>query len=227
MSRRDEYRRDTLRAIHRAALSQLEQSGAGGISLNGIARELGMTGPALFRYVASRDDLLTELISEAYRDLGDALWDAVETTRDRPAVDRLRTHGRALREWALANPHRYLLIFGSPVPGYAAPPDVTQPLAARALASTFALGPEPELAQDDRPLTGPEMLLAAELLEWATRVDVPVRSYRWLRQALIGWTRLHGVLSLELEGHFGPDLPDPEVLYYSELEALADEMPIE
>lgn len=224
MSRREAYRHETLAAIHRIAQEQLEASGAGAISLKAIARELGMTGPALFRYVPSRDDLLTALTREAYGDLADALDGAVRQTVGLPPADRLRAHGGALRTWALANRHRYQLIFGSPVPGYATPDGATTLPAIRVLASVFDLAEPGDLVEDDQPRSGAETLLAAELGDWAESGNVPVRSYRWLRQGFIWWTRLHGVLSLELEGHFGPSMPDPEVIYFAELEALVKEI---
>ena len=216
MSRRDETRQATIAAIKRLALEQLREAGAGRISLNEIARGLGMTGPGLFRYVQSRNDLMTELVVDAYLDLGDALWETVTETADQPVAERLRAHAAAYRNWALANPHRYALLFGSPVPGYVAPADRTQPVAIRALASTFAIAAgQPGVDAD--PTGDP---LAAALRDWATEHNLPPLTFGWLRQGILGWTRLHGVLSLELEGHFRFGLPDPAVIYDSEVEEL-------
>ncbi len=216
MNRRDETRQATIVAIKRLALEQLREAGAGRISLNEIARRLGMTGPGLFRYVQSRNDLLTELVVDAYSDLGDALWESVTDTADQPVAERLRAHAAAYRAWALANPHRYALLFGSPVPGYDAPADRTQPAAIRALASTFAIAAGRSGADGDST-NDP---LAAALRDWATDHDLPPLTFGWLRQGILGWTRLHGVLSLELEGHFRFGLPDPAVIYESEVDEL-------
>ena len=218
VSRREIARQETIAAIREIALEKLALDGAGSISLNEIARRLGFTGPALFRYVPSRNQLLTDLVVDAYTDLGDTLWAAVDETVDLPVPDRLRYHATALRAWALANRHRYALIFGAPVAGHRLDPEVTRPLALRALASTFALAPEQSAAAGQAaPL---DDALSTALSDWARDNGVPPLSDGWLKQAILGWTRLHGVLSLELEGHFGAGLPGADVIYDSEVEAL-------
>src|SRR6478609_4943484 len=87
-------------AVKRVALAQLESGGPAAVALNAIARELGVSGPALYRYFSSRDALLTELVLDAYNDLADALAGA----------DSLP---RAYRAWALEEPHRYRLLFAA------------------------------------------------------------------------------------------------------------------
>lgn len=105
---RERFRAQVRDDVKQAALRQLADAGPEGLSINAIARELGVSGPALYRYFASRDALLTELIVDAYDDLADALAAA----RDLPAF------ARAYRAWALAQPHRYRLLYGPPLPGY-------------------------------------------------------------------------------------------------------------
>lgn len=209
-----------MEAIRRLALEQIETVGAGAISLNEIARQLGMTGPALFRYVRSRNDLLTDLVVDAYTQLADALWQSVDETAGQPVPERLRAHASAYRAWALANPHRYGLLFGSPVAGYQAPPELTRPAAIRALASTFAIAAgsiqEPDVTSSEP--------LAVALTDWARENGLPDLSSGWLRQGILGWTRLHGILSLELEGHFAFGLPDPAIIFDSEVEDLIREL---
>ena len=95
-------------AVKRVALAQLESGGPAAVALNAIARELGVSGPALYRYFSSRDALLTALVFDAYEDLAAAL---------EPSTD-LESFARAYREWALAQPHRYRLLFSAPWPGY-------------------------------------------------------------------------------------------------------------
>src|SRR5215469_11207251 len=105
----------------------LATDGAPGLSLRAIARDLGMASSAVYRYFASRDDLLTKLIIEAYDSIG-AAAEAAEAV-----VDRANLAGRwaavctAVRTWAIANPNEYALIYGSPVPGYVAPTDTIGP----------------------------------------------------------------------------------------------------
>jgi AcrR family transcriptional regulator len=92
-------------AVKTAALNQLKAGGPAAEALNAIARELGVSGPALYRYFKNRDALLTALALDAYNDLADAL-------------ERADSFTRAYREWALAQPHRYRLLFTAPLPGY-------------------------------------------------------------------------------------------------------------
>ncbi len=107
-SSRDRYRAQVRDEIKEAALRQLADGGPQAISVNAIARELGVSGPALYRYFATRDELLTELVADAYADLAEAL---------RAAGPDLGAVARAYRAWALAQPHRYGLLYGAPRPG--------------------------------------------------------------------------------------------------------------
>ena len=126
---RERARAELTSEIKAVARRQLAEEGAGALSLRAVARELGMVSSAVYRYFPSRDELLTALIIDAY----DSVADAAETAEG--AVPRTDPLGRwmatchAVRAWALANPHEYALIFGSPIPGYAAPQDTIDPAA--------------------------------------------------------------------------------------------------
>lgn len=89
------------------------------MSLNAIAKQVGMSGPALYRYFASRDELITALIRDAYRSLADTVRAAFDGGADLVGL------AGVIREWARANPQRYFLIYGTPAPGYHAPADTT------------------------------------------------------------------------------------------------------
>ena len=115
---RERYRAHVRHEVKQAALRQLAESGPAAVSISAIGKQLGMSGPALYRYFASRDELLTELTIDAYHDLADALGAAAGRAADRGARARLEELGRAYRSWALAQPHRYRLLFGPPLPGY-------------------------------------------------------------------------------------------------------------
>jgi AcrR family transcriptional regulator len=213
-TRRERYRLDTAAEAKRLALAQLAEGGVGALSLNAVAREMGMTGPALYRYVGSRDDLLTELVVDTYTDFGNALWLAVEQSEDRSAPDRVRAVGEAYRDWSVANPQPYLLIFGTPIPGYQAPGDGrTTTAAQRALNALLTVvagldpGPLPTHDEIDR-----------ECQAWAEHAGAPALPGRLLRFAVTVWTRLHGVISLEIGGHFDPALPDGHLFYTAELD---------
>ncbi len=218
--RRDRVRRQTIGDALDIALRQLVEGGAGAISLNAIARELGMTGPALYRYFPNREALLTELVVRAYEDLGDALWESVEATTGQDPERRLRNQAAAYRTWAIANPHRFLLIFGTPVPGYHAPVEQTLPVAQRVMAASVVLIAEVAPASWPAPSSPWEI----ELERWAVASGLDPMPGEFIRQIFTGWTRLHGVLSLELEGHFGMGLPDPVGLYEAEVDFLVREL---
>jgi AcrR family transcriptional regulator len=216
-------RRQTPRARFRAqmrdeikelALRQLAEAGPQGISLNAIAREIGVSGPALYRYFASRDELLTELVIDAYDDLAAALKDAAEAASDRRAGDRLRAVARAYRAWAVAAPHRYRLLFGPPLPGYDAH---TDRLVTASRASMGIL----LIAQPQHPLKGIEQsgrrlmrqIKANSVGGW--EIDPAL-----FMRALITWSRLHGLISLEIGGNFASMGLDPEQVYEIELAGL-------
>ena len=189
------------------ARRQLATTGAQ-LSLRGVARELGMVSSALYRYFPSRDDLLTALIIDAYDALATAAEAADAVAAARPgatARDRWRACCQAIRGWAIDHPHEYALIYGSPVPGYHAPPD-TIAHAARVASVLGALLQGAHASDGDRSnsnsATGgpglPGRLEAqAELVAAAVAPgvapDVAARG-------LIAWTQLFGMISFELFG---------------------------
>lgn len=188
-SPRARYRRQVRAEVMDHAWTQIADAGASALSLKAIATQMGMTGPALYRYFASRDDLLTELILTAYADLAHAVESA--TGQDASPVQRLEDLAAALRRWALANPQRYLLLYGTPVPGYSAPPEATA-LAKRIFA--------------------PVQEAFTATIAGARRKNHPDA----FTKSVTFWTRLHGVLSLELAGHFTGMNVDPGQLYKNE-----------
>ncbi|GLZ33829.1 TetR family transcriptional regulator [Lentzea sp. NBRC 105346] len=204
---RDRYREQVRTEAKSIAWEQIGASGASGLSLNAIAKQMGVSGPALYRYFAGRDELMTELISDAYTDIAAALRAAAVREKD----DRKRPAAVAngLRTWAKRNPHRYLLVWGTPVPGYEAPQTTTDAArkAMAVLLETFAaldVAKGRDALQDDA-LSG----------EWA-----PGTSPRTRRRALAFWTRVHGFVSLEICGHFNGMGFDPDALFAAEVGTL-------
>src|SRR5271154_6561131 len=118
-SARERVRAEVSADIASEARRQLAEVGAGALSVRAVARQLGMASSAMYRYFPSRDELLTALIVEGY----DALADVAEAAAAAGGgnVKRFRTVCRAVRGWALAHPHEYALLYGSPIPGYQAP----------------------------------------------------------------------------------------------------------
>jgi AcrR family transcriptional regulator len=197
---RERTRAEITRQILAAARRHLATEGAPGLSLRAIARELGASSSAVYRYVASRDELLTRLIVAAY----DALGGAAETAEAAVARDDLP--GRwsaacgAVRDWALANPNEYALIYGTPVPGYTAPPATIAPagrvsnVLLRILADAATGPPTPEVAEDDLP-PGAQKALAP-----ARSTAGPEVPDALLQRGLMAWAALFGTISFELFG---------------------------
>jgi AcrR family transcriptional regulator len=205
---RERYRAQLRAEIKERAWEQIAAAGAPGLSLNAIAKQMGMSGPALYRYFAGRDELITELIRDAYRSLADTIRTAAASGADLPGL------GHALRTWALDDPQRYFLIYGTPVPGYHAPDDIT--VIASEIMDALLDAAQPAAG----PATAEETPLEAHLAEhrhWAGDHPAPPAA---LRRALHFWTRLHGILSLELAGHFTGMGFDPAELYENELRHL-------
>ncbi|MFJ3901856.1 TetR/AcrR family transcriptional regulator [Streptomyces sp. NPDC090025] len=204
---RERYRTQVRAEIKERAWEQIADAGASALSLNAIAKRMGMSGPALYRYFAGRDELITELVRDAYRGLADAFRAAAADGADLAGL------ATTLRDWALADPQRYFLVYGTPVPGYHAPEDTTA-VAAEIMAVILDAAAAPGLpAVPAHPLDAHLAMHRA----WAADHPAPPAA---LRRALAFWTRLHGVLSLELAGHFtGMDL-DPAALYAAETASL-------
>jgi len=198
------------------ARRQLATVGADGLSLRAVARELGMVSSALYRYFPSKEDLLTALIIDAYNAVGDVAERAVGGEA-RPR-DRWLALCRQIRAWALANPHEYALIHGSPVPGYRAPEATIGPAARVPLALITLLDRVgPRMADTDREagdVPVPAGLAAqadglVALLGSSIRPDVLLRG-------MLAWTQLYGMISFELFGQFvGSFEPADELFEYA------------
>ncbi len=204
-SPRERYRLQMQAEIKQCAWEQIATDGASSLSLNAIAKQMGMSGPALYRYFAGRDELISALIRDAYRSLADTLRAVRDEGADAAGI------AFAARDWALADPHRYFLVYGTPIPGYRAPEDttaITQEIMAT-LVEAFA----------DLPAVEPTTPLDADLerhRHWAPADSDPAVLHR----ALSFWTRTHGVLSLELAGHFTGMGFDAALLFADEVNGL-------
>ncbi|MBD0742790.1 TetR/AcrR family transcriptional regulator [Streptomyces sp. CBMA152] len=205
-SPRERYRAQLRAEIKQHAWEQIAAAGVPALSLNAIAKRMGMSGPALYRYFASRDELITALIRDAYRSLADTVRTAFDSGAD------LFGLAGVIRGWARSDPQRYFLIYGTPVPGYHAPDDIT---AISSEVMTVLLEACGALSAGS-PATPFDSHLENHR-EWA---DGHPATAATLHRALSFWTRLHGVLSLELAGHFTGMAFDPELLITEEMETL-------
>ena len=206
---RDRVRAEVTAEITAVARRQLAEVGAAGLSLRAVAREVGMASSAVYRYFASRDELLTRLITDGYDALGAAAEAADDPTA--PPGERWLAVCRAVRSWARAHPHEYALLYGSPVPGYAAPRD-TVPAAARVgvvlgriLGDAARSGVLPEAGGGDRDPALVSVETAAVLGGEHPAIDDTVRV-----RALLAWSALHGTVSFELFGHLAGSVADTD-----------------
>jgi AcrR family transcriptional regulator len=217
-SRRARQRTQTLADIRRHGYAQIAQGGPTALSLNGIAKAMGMSGPALYRYFDSRDALLATLVAESYEALADALIDAAEQARRHAPEDRVRAAAAAFRGWALEHPHRYRLVFGSTYGSGALDPERVIPAAHRSMSVLLAaladLGPAA-----GAPRVG-DAVLERELADWGERHGEAGLAPGVLLLGLAAWTRMHGIVSLEIEGVFEQLGVDPARLYGVEVDHL-------
>jgi AcrR family transcriptional regulator len=211
---RERFRVQVRDEVKAAALRQLADGGPEGVSVNAIAKQLGVSGPALYRYFASRDALVGELVIDAYRDLAGALEAVAADGPGGAPAERLRALLLAYRAWAVAQPHRYRLLFGPPLPGSDAHAprivDASHHSMATLLAGLSALGDAPP---------APPPRLAPQLEAWGRSRGLPVDPALGLRAVAL-WATIHGLVSLELGGNFASMGLDAEALFEAELARL-------
>jgi AcrR family transcriptional regulator len=193
-------RAELTREIVDTARAHLAIEGASGLSLRAVARDLGMVSSAVYRYFPSRDDLLTRLIIDAYDALGEAAETSEAEVRRSDLQGRWMAIAHGARDWALAHPQEWSLIYGSPVPGYVAPADTIGPasrtttLLITILADLQAHGGVSQPQKVGR-------LVRAALTPIRAAVPDTVPEDLIVR-GLMAWTELIGTISLEINGQF-------------------------
>lgn len=196
---RERARADTMQRVLESGRRQLVEQGAAALSLRAVARDLGMVSSAVYRYVPSRDDLLTALIVEGYRDLAEVA-EAAAAGRAAPGR-RFVTLCEAIYAWAREHPHQYALIYGSPVPGYRAPQETiadaarTPAAAIRLVENAWAAG---DLAAE-APMPPASAVLRRQAKEVRSALDTELPETVLLRFAS-AWTQVFGVISFDLFG---------------------------
>ncbi|MFC4065687.1 TetR/AcrR family transcriptional regulator [Actinoplanes subglobosus] len=200
---RARVRAEMTEEIKTVAKRHLATDGAN-LSLRAVARDLGMASSAVYRYFASRDDLLTALIIDAYNAVGEAAEQAAASAGT--PLEKWLAAGHAAREWALSGPHEWALIYGSPVPGYQAPQDTVVP-ATRVL---LLLGATLTEAYTSGVLVSREPLagrFAEELAPIAASVlpDLPTRL---VADAIAAYFQICGAISAELFGQLNKSVEE-------------------
>lgn len=207
--------------IKETAWRQIAELGAPTLSLRAIARELKISAPAIYNYFPDRDALVTALIIDAYTAFGDSQLAARDEVPEEDLKGRLMAIGLAYRTWAHTHPQRYQLIFGTPIPGYAAPLMEVLPSAARSLGALVSvveqLRASGKLNVTSFPEVKQEYKFSFEI--WKSYGgDVDMLS---LSVAMLIWSRVHGLVSLEIANNLPPFGASGDELYQFELDSIA------
>lgn len=199
---------------------QLAMDGPADLSLRAVARALGMSSSAVYRYFASRDELLTALIVLAYDDLGQSAERAAAADGD--PFRRWMETCRAIRGWAIEHPQRYTLIFGTPIPGYAAPESTVESgtRASRALVGIVQDAWETGVLVPIDESLAPEALVD-DLVDIGARIGYsgPVAN---LVAAIAAWSQLYGMITFELFGQTRGMTGDSGELFEATVALMAD-----
>lgn len=220
MGKRQDSREHVEAQIIELGRRQLVDRGAAGLSLRAIARDLGMVSSAVYRYVSSRDELLTLLLVDAYSELADIVEGARDTVTDQWTDDVIAI-ARAVRQWAVAHPARWALLYGSPVPGYHAPAERTVRVGTRvvgALFDTIAAG----ITTGDIRLTNDVVPqpMSSDFERIRQEFGFPGDDHVVVKCFLL-WAGVVGAVSLEVFGQYGADtLTDPEAVFDIQLRLL-------
>jgi len=201
---RERVRAELIREITEIARRQLATEGAAGLSLRAVAREMGMVSSAIYRYFPSRDDLLTTLIIDGYNAVGAAVEKAGAACPPEDYAGRWLAACRAVRDWALAHPHEYALVYGSPVPGYQAPERTIGPASRPAVVFGKIIGDAYRAgttADPPRPLVPVPASFAPDAVRLRDAIMEGVPDHI-AAAALIAWSGLFGLVSFELFGQF-------------------------
>ncbi|WP_410790424.1 TetR/AcrR family transcriptional regulator [Kribbella sp. C-35] len=223
VSRRARLRADASAEIKGIAMRLLAEGGPDAISLRAIAREMGMTAGAIYSYFATRDELITTLIGDVYTGVVDAAEAARDAVPESDPGGRILAWAHAIRDWAVADPEGFRLIYGDPVPGYQ-PPDDSPGKDAELRACTGLVGlvaaswPTAQAHQPtDRTYSWTDFDPA---LVAHVREDFPDLPPVGIALTLRVWGRIHGLLALEIYGHLRALIHSPAAVYHDELQDL-------
>lgn len=208
---------ETQLAIKKTARKLMAEKGAAGLSLRGIARALGITAPALYHYYANLDELITALIVDSFNALADAVEAGRDISKDAGGslIDQLMGATWAYRQWALDHSIDFQLIYGSPIPGYEAPKELTVPASARTLQIIGSIiqdmvnegifQPSPFYQEIPETIREPIQQIIDQSQVTATPTLIYLTMY--------GWAKIHGVVMLELFDHIPPIIGDMDTFY--------------
>lgn len=209
--------------IKAVAHQQMAMHGTAGLSLRAIARELGITAPAIYNYFPRLEDLITALIVDAFNDLADAMEAADAAVASERPYDHIMALCLAYREWAMSHPTIFQLLYGNPIPGYHAPEELTIPLARRPFLGIFrwflrAYQTGELIIPAEYPAVPASIAEGIAAWRRSSGIEMPDKLLALL---MSGWARIHGMVLLELFHHIQPLVGDGEAFYRYEMDAFA------
>ncbi|HJE91542.1 MAG TPA: WHG domain-containing protein [Dietzia timorensis] len=220
VGKRAAAREETMRRILEAGRAQLDRDGVEALSLREVSREIGVVSSAVYRYVKSRDELLTMLVVDCYNDVGDAVDAGDGAAADENAKRRYIEVAGRMRRWAAAHPERWTLLYGTPVRGYAAPSEQTNEPGTRVLARFMEIAGQAEGEGHGRRFEvdeGLEGFLAAEQEQFGTSLPAGA-----MVVAASLWSGTVGAITAELFGQWGPmDAAIREGMFAAQVRALS------
>ncbi|WP_440067250.1 TetR/AcrR family transcriptional regulator [Streptosporangium sp. OZ121] len=216
-TRRERLRRQTIEEIKQRAFELLDAGGTNDVSIASVGKAMGMSPPALYRYFPSREALLEALVVDAYTDLGSAVASAARGGAGQDARSRVTLMVQAWRRWALALPRRYAMLFSDRAPAAQDPPEGVAAVNEGMLPLVIALQ---EIAS---PSSAGGTPLDESLLRWGQAIGAPAGiTPAALRLGVLCWSRVHGLVSLEIAGAFDSMGMDAGLLLAEEIEAVVD-----
>ena len=229
LSRRDRMRAATTIEIKQTARRILVSRGPDAVSLRAIAREMGMTAPALYRYFGSREELIRNVIADIFTELAGDISAAIDHAGLTAAGDltaKMIAACREFRRWSLNHQGEFGLIFGSPLPGVDdGRGDIADECGRKFAATFFTLFLELWL-RSPFPVRAPEAIdpgLRGQLERFrdATGVAIPLGAVLTFLRC---WVRLYGAVSMEVFGHLGFALDDAAPMFEITLSELAEDV---
>jgi len=220
-----EERQAQYEAIKRTARELMQANGTSGLSIRAIARELGMTAPALYYYFENMDALITALIVDGFNGIADAMEVARDAHAEAHRIDRLLEILLAYRQWAMSNPADFQLLYGNPIPGYHAPREITVPAVIRGFVIIInSVQDVLDAVEANIPDYMLKLPTAVEQTYFGiiSNVNETTEDQRNMMSALSvesmilgihGWGHMHGLIMLELFGHLQPVVGDTDIYF--------------
>jgi AcrR family transcriptional regulator len=225
-TRRQRQRAATVTEIKAVARALLVDRGSASLSLRAIAREMGVTAPALYRYFDGHEALVEALAADFYNEVSDSMEAATaQVPADQPDAGtqvalRLIAAATAFRSWSVAHPAEFSLIFGTPIPGVALDDENSAAcIAGRRFGLVFAalflqLWAVRPFAVPDLTELDPRLVPQLDAYRQRLGVDLPIPV---VYVFLSCWARIYGLVTMEVFGHLTFALQDPEPAFATEL----------